>query len=98
MESKMTATLYGNEPAEDTGDDVSREGFAKNQKLCEELARVGNEEKVCSIVKKLTEEEETTIEEFNGYKVQVDEEFSQSGMTTKRVQPKEVSLFSEPSV
>ena len=93
MESKMTATLYGNEPAEDTGDDVSREGFAKNQKLCEELARVGKEEKVCSIVKKLTEEEETTIEEFNGYKVQVDEEFSQSGMTTKRVQPKEVSLF-----
>ena len=67
MESKMTATLYGNEPAEDTGDDVSRERFAKNQKLCEELARVGKEEKVCSIVKKLTEEEETTIEEFNGY-------------------------------
>ena len=93
MESKMTATLYGNEPAEDTGDDVSRERFAKNQKLCEELARVGKEEKVCSIVKKLTEEEETTIEEFNGYKVQVDEEFSQSGMTTKRVQQKEVSLF-----
>ena len=76
------------------GDDVSRERFCKESKAVRRTsARVGKEEKSVFDSKKLTEEEETTIEEFNGYKVQVDEEFSQSGMTTKQVQQKEVSLF-----
>ena len=84
------AVLCGGESV--SREEVTREEFATRGKKAVVLAKVSKEATARLVLEKLTTDEDT-IEEFEGFKVQVDEEFGADGKAV-RPPPKQVmSLF-----